>query len=159
MHSPSAEPAPRFDPIEAEPRRILVAEDEHLVAMHLVKSLRQMKYDVVGPAPNGEEALQLAQDPAKRPDLAIVDIRMPGADGITVANTLFDQHDVPVIILSAFSDPRIVEEAALNGVFGYLLKPAMLEDLRVNIAVAWNRYREHVRLMQEIQHLKRRLGE
>lgn len=157
MHTAPAEPASRHGALPEAPGRVLVVEDEHLVAMHLVKSLRELDFEVLGPAPNGRKAIESAAE--DKPDLAIVDIRMPDTNGIAVAEELFSKYRVPVIILSAFSDPRFVEQASLTGVFGYLLKPAMMDDLRVNIAVAWSRYREQMRLLNEVDELKRRLGQ
>ncbi len=155
--SSDAEPHRQAQSLPAEPRSVLIVEDEHLVAMHLQKTLSELGLNIVGPAPNAERALRLARD--EKPDLAIVDIRLPGDDGLSVANELFAKHAIPVIILSAFSDPRYVEQTNLAGVFGYLLKPAMLDDLRVNLAVAWNRFVEHAQLRDEVRALRGRLGE
>jgi len=133
--------APEEDSRSAQfPRRVLVAEDEHLVAVHLIKSLEQLGIEVIGPAANGEAALNLARQ--QRPDLAILDIRMPKRNGIDAARTLWRELGIPVVVLTAYSDERYIQAAAEAGVFGYLLKPAMLEDLRAALAVAWARYRE-----------------
>jgi response regulator NasT len=122
------------------PGRVLVAEDEHLVAVHLMKSLKQLGIEIVGPAANGELAIDVARK--EKPDLAILDIRMPQVDGIKAAEVLWNELQIPVVILSAFSDDRYIKAATDAGVFGYLLKPAMIEDLRAALAVAWSRYLE-----------------
>ena len=149
-------PDKKTSPIPDSPRTVLIVENEHLAAMHLVRCIEKIDIQIVGPASNAEKALQLAE--SDKPDLAVVDIRMPGIDGLQVAKDLFDQHHIPVIILSAFSDPQYIKQASATGVFGYLLKPAMLDDLRVNLAIAWSCYRSYATLKAENEDLKRQLG-
>lgn len=134
------------------PRRVLIAEDEHLVAVNLSEHLRSLGVEVIGPASNGQIALELAKK--NPPDLALLDIRMPIVDGLAAAGVLFDQMKVPVIMISAFSDPGYVETCAKIGVFGYLLKPVTLDELRVTLAVAWSRYNHQKELRDEVQALK-----
>lgn len=106
-----------------------------------MSALKTLGFAVVGPAKNGREAIVLAAK--EQPDLAILDIRMPEMDGLAAAREIWDRHQTPVIILSAFSNERYLEQACETGVFGYLIKPAMMDDLRVAIGVAWSRYLAH----------------
>ncbi len=140
-----------------KPSRILIADDEHLVATDLAFTLGELGYTVVGPVTDGEAAVQLAR--RAKPDLALLDIRMPRRDGLSAASELFGDLDIPVIILSAYSDPKSVETAAGVGVFGYLVKPAAEEQLRVCIEVAWNRFLHLVSQRTEANKLRQRLEE
>ena len=148
-------PDTRQSPLPDSPQSILVVENEHLAAMHLVRCIEQIGVEIVGPAPSAEKALELVA--SEKPDLAIVDIRIPGVDGLELAQTLYNDHNLPVIILSAFSDPHYVQQASATGVFGYLLKPAMMDDLRVNIAIAWSNYTLVCQLNDQIAQLRDQL--
>lgn len=151
------EPLPTAKEIPLHPEKILVAEDEHLIAMDLAGYLKGLGFDVVGPANNGRKAVELAKE--HRPDLALVDVRMPQMDGLEAAGILFCQMNIPVIIVSSYPDAQYVERATRIGVFGYLLKPVTPDRLRVNIAVAWSRYRQHMLLRQQIAQLEAKLDE
>jgi response regulator NasT len=140
-----------------QPARLLVADDEHLVATGLCSNLTELGYAVVGPAADGEEAIDLCRQ--NRPDLALLDIRMPKMDGLAAAEIIFKQMGIPVVILSAFSDPDYVDHANEVGVFGYMLKPVSLDQLRVNVAVAWGRYLDYLEQNGEICNLKERLAD
>ena len=139
------------------PRVVLVAEDEHLLARSLQNDLAELGFTVVGPARNGREAIDMARQ--RRPDLALLDIRMPEVDGLAAAETLFGEMGVPVIILSAYSDKGYVETGARIGVFGYLLKPVSLDELRVTIAIAWSRFTRQSELSGEVERASRKLEE
>lgn len=139
----------------AQPRTLLVADDEHLVATGMAASLRELGFDVVGPASDGEEAVELCR--SVRPDMALLDIQMPRRDGLAVAEIVFRRFDIPVVIFSAYSDTQYVEAGNRAGVFGYLLKPITSDQLRVGISVAWGRYLDHVGQSHEIDRLKERL--
>lgn len=128
----------RTRPIPARPGRILVADDEHLIATDLVMTLGELGYSVVGPATDGEAAVELAR--ATQPDLALLDIQMPRCDGLMAARRIFEELFVPVVILSAYSDEEYVDSARGAGVFGYLVKPTSANQLRAGIDVAWGRY-------------------
>jgi response regulator NasT len=143
------------DNLPIEPATILVADDEHLVASGIAGHLSELGYHVIGPASDGDEAIKLCQ--AVQPDLALLDIRMPARDGIQAAEEIFSQFAIPVIILSAYSDPDYVEGARSGGVFGYLLKPVTQDQLRVAISVAWSRYLGYMELTDQIHTLKERL--
>jgi len=134
---------------------ILVAEDEHLVAETLRADLELLGYEVLGPVSNGQAAIDLARD--SKPDMALLDIRMPEVDGITAAGQLFGEMGIPVVILSAYSEQRDLEHLQEAGVFGYLLKPVSSDGLRVTLNVAWSRYLEAKRLAGEVKALEDKL--
>lgn len=139
-----------------QPRRILVADDEHLVASGLAATLTSLGYEVVGPVSDGEQAIALcAADP---PDLALLDIRMPKLDGLAAAKEIFGRHGVPIVIFSAYSDRQYVETGNRIGVFGYLLKPVTADQLRVGVSVAWGRYLDYAEKNREIARLEDRLA-
>lgn len=147
--------ARRTDERDVRLTRVLVADDEHLVAAGISSSLTGLGYTVVGTAGDGLEAIDLCRrDP---PDLALLDVRMPNCDGLEAAAVLFRELHVPVVILSAYSDPEYVSTAAQAGVFGFLLKPANQDQIRVCLEIAWGRFQAHLRQHEEISSLKRRL--
>lgn len=135
----------------AQLKRILIAEDEHLLAAALADDLRALNYEVLGPVPNGRQAIELAR--REPPQLALLDVRMPVMDGLEAAAILHEMN-VPSVIVSAYSDPEYVNRGSEVGVFGYVLKPVTVDDLRVNIAIAWSRYRYQHRLRSEVDTLK-----
>jgi AmiR/NasT family two-component response regulator len=138
------------------PKRVLVADDEHLMATGLAGSLRTLDFEVVGPVASGEEALDIvADEPA---DLALVDIRMPGSDGLETAHRLWEERGIPSVIISAYADESYLARAQHPGVFGYLLKPVSSDNLRVGIHVAWSRVDEHHKQSQRIGQLESSLG-
>lgn len=139
------------------PETVLIAEDEHLLARSLASDLEELGCKVIGPAPNGHAALELAR--VHRPDLALLDIRMPLQDGLAAAAEMYAQLQVPVVIISAYSDPPYIEASVRTGVFAYLLKPVTIDHLRTNLALAWGLYREHRQLLQESEEWKRQLAE
>lgn len=139
------------------PKRILVADDEHLVATGICASLTELGYQVIGPTADGNETIKLCE--REKPDLALLDIRMPKMNGLEAAKTIFKQFGLPVMILSAYSDPEYVSIAAEIGVFGFLLKPASQDHLRVSIEVAWRRYQDYIDKGLEIGSLKQRLND
>jgi response regulator NasT len=137
------------------PATILVADDEHLVASGIAANLTELGFQVIGPASGGEEAVRLCR--TIKPDMALLDVRMPGLDGLAAASVIFQQLSIPVVILSAYSDEQYVDEAQEVGVFGYLLKPVTQDQLRAAITVSWARFRDHALQAVEIQALKQRL--
>lgn len=134
------------------PTCILVAEDEHLLAANLVQNLQTLGYEVIGPAASGDQAIALAKE--HRPHLALLDIRMPKLDGLQAAQVLFCQMGIPVVIVSAYSDPEYLEMGAKIGIFGYLLKPITIDELRVSLSVAWSSYLKHTGLREQVQELR-----
>jgi response regulator NasT len=154
--SPPDHPSNENGPALPEsPKRILVADDEHLVAAGLVAALKDLGYKVLGPASDGEQAIKQCR--SDRPDLAILDIRMPGIDGLAAAETIYNELQIPVVMLSAYSDPEYVSSGNRIGVFGYLTKPVSRDQLRVGLEVAWSRYLRQSELSEEVDSLKERL--
>lgn len=121
--------------------KILIADDEHLVATGIAAHVRELSHKVVGIAADGEAAIALARE--QSPNLALLDIRMPKASGVEVAMMLYQEMGIPSVIISAYSDEehvsRIQGYGAESGVYGYLLKPVSRDELRVTIGVAMQR--------------------
>jgi len=138
------------------PESVLIAEDEHLVASELVDQLQKLNVHVIGPASNGQTAIDLAQK--DRPAMALIDIRMPEIDGLEVAARM-NRQGIPVVIISAYSDDEYLTRSTQAGVFGYLIKPVAAEELRSTLAVAWARFNQQTQLEQEVQKLKTALEE
>jgi two-component system, response regulator PdtaR len=136
-------------------RRVLVAEDEALIRLDLVEMLKEEGYDVVGEAGDGETAVALATD--LRPDLVIMDIKMPVMDGIEAARLIAEARIAPVVILTAFSQRDLVERARDAGAMAYLVKPFNKGDLVPAIEVAASRYTELSALEKEVGDLQQRL--
>lgn len=148
-------PGEVWQKLPPHPQRVLVADDEHLVASGVAVNLRELGYEVIGPASDGEEALALCEQ--TRPDIALLDIRMPKKDGLAAAEAIFRRMGIPVMIFSAYSDPDYVASGNRVGVFGYLLKPVTQDQMRVGISVAWGRFLDYAGQHTEITTLKDRL--
>jgi CheY-like chemotaxis protein len=119
--------------------RVLIVEDEAVVAMEIEAKLEEMGYSVVGKVTTGEEAVEAALE--ERPDLIIMDIKLDGEiDGIEAATRIHDFFDVPVLFLTAYADDRTVERAKLAGPFGYLVKPFVDRELRTTIEISLSKY-------------------
>lgn len=114
--------------------RVLVVDDEHLVAAGLAAHVRAIGHECVGIAASGLEAC--AKAGVLHPDIALMDIQMPGNDGISVAAELWESKGVPSIIVSAYADAGHIERSQRPGIFGYLLKPTSEAQLRAAISVA-----------------------
>jgi response regulator NasT len=128
--------------------RILIADDEALIRMGLRKMLQDIGHEVVGAATGGHEALRMACDTA--PDLAILDIRMPGLDGLDVAAAIAERCPLPVIMLTAYSERDLVQRAAeTETVQAYLVKPIGEAELAPAIELAVARFAEWQALQQE----------
>jgi len=137
------------------PRRVLVADDEHLVAMGMKNNLEELGYEVIGPAGDGKAAIELCD--SLKPDMALLDIQMPGLNGLAAAEKIYEDMQIPVVIFSAYSDQEYVESSSDAGVFGYILKPVTRDQLRVGSEVAWARYLDSADQLEEIVGLKDRL--
>ena len=137
------------------PVRVLVAEDEALIRMDLVEMLTELGYEVVGEAADGESAIRLAE--VLRPDVVMMDVKMPVLDGITAAERIAHQRIAPVVMLTAFSQRELVERATEAGVMAYLVKPFSQGDLVPAIEVAVSRYSQFVTLENEVADLEERL--
>ena len=136
-------------------RRVLIAEDEALIRLDLKEMLEEEGYDVVGEADDGERAVALANQ--LRPDLVILDVKMPKMDGIAAAERIAGDRVAPVIILTAFSQRDLVERAREAGAMAYLVKPFQKKDLLPTIEMAASRFAEIVALEQEVSGLQERL--
>lgn len=138
----------------SEKVRILVAEDESLIRLDIVETLKEAGYDVVADAGDGEEALALATE--HEPDLAVLDVKMPKLDGISVAAKL-QELSIPVVMLTSFSDTDLVKSASEAGAMAYVVKPFSSNDLLPAIQIALSRGQELLDLEAEIADLSERL--
>jgi AmiR/NasT family two-component response regulator len=134
--------------------RILVAEDEALIRMDLAEMLDEGGHQVVGQAADGEQAVQLARE--LHPDLVVMDIKMPGMDGLTAAEILGREGLAPVVMLTAFSDRALVERARDAGVMAYVVKPFTATDILPAIEIARPRWQEFRALREEVADLNER---
>lgn len=137
------------------PRRVVVAEDETLIRLDLVEMLGEEGYDVVGQAGDGQQAVDLATE--LKPDLVIMDVKMPRRDGIDAAAEIAAKRIAPVVILTAFSQRDLVERARDAGAMAYLVKPFSKSDLVPAIELAASRYSEISALETEVADLSDRL--
>ena len=135
--------------------RVVIAEDEAIIRLDLKESLEEEGYEVVGEAGRGDQAIELARE--LRPDLAILDIKMPGVDGLTAARTIAAERLCAVLMLTAFSQREIIEEARDAGALAYLVKPFQKNDLIPAIEVAIGRFRELQQLDSEVDALGEQL--
>lgn len=134
-----------------EQRRVLVAEDETLIRLDIVEILTGAGYQVVGEAENGERAVELARE--HKPDLVVMDVKMPVMDGITAAKTIAEEKIAPVVMLTAFSQRDLVESAREAGAMAYVVKPFGENDLVPAIEVAAARFEEMRALELEVTSL------
>ncbi|RVW00532.1 ANTAR domain-containing response regulator [Rhodococcus spongiicola] len=140
---------------EPKSRRVVVAEDEALIRLDLVEMLREEGYDVVGEAGDGQRAVELAEE--LRPDLVIMDVKMPRRDGIDAASEIAAKRIAPVVILTAFSQRDLVERARDAGAMAYLVKPFSKADLVPAVELAASRFTEIALLEREVASLSSRL--
>jgi two-component system, response regulator PdtaR len=134
---------------------VVIAEDEALIRLDLKETLGELGYEVVGEAGDGERAVQLAEE--LRPDLVILDVKMPVLDGISAAQRIAAARIAPVVILTAFSQRDLVERARDAGAMAYLVKPFSSSDLLPAIEMAMSRYAEVAALEAEVSNLTDRL--
>lgn len=135
--------------------RIVIADDESIIRMDLKEMLSNLGYLVIGEAGDGRSAVSLARE--LRPDLVIMDIKMPDMDGIEAARILTEEEIAPVILLTAYSQRELIEGAKEAGVVAYLVKPFRESDLAPAIEVALARFREFQDLKKEVGDLKEAL--
>jgi two-component system, response regulator PdtaR len=138
-----------------KPHRVLIAEDEALIRLDLAEMLREEGYDVVGEAGDGQEAVELAE--ALKPDLVIMDVKMPRRDGIDAAAEIAQKRIAPIVVLTAFSQRELVERARDAGAMAYLVKPFSITDLIPAIELAVSRFGELAVLEKEVATLSDRL--
>nr|MBA2695413.1 response regulator [Actinomycetota bacterium] len=134
--------------------RVVVAEDEALIRMDLAEMLAEEGHVVVGQASDGEQAVALARE--TRPDVVVMDVKMPGMDGITAAEVLGAEGIAPVVMLTAFSDRELVERARDAGVMSYVVKPFATHDVMPALAIARARWQERTALEAEVADLGER---
>ncbi|WP_343833704.1 ANTAR domain-containing response regulator [Brevibacterium paucivorans] len=132
-------------------RRVVVAEDESVIRLDIVEMLREVGYDVVGEAADGESAIHLADE--LRPDLVVMDIKMPKMDGITAAEHIAKARIAPVVLLTAFSQKELVYRARDAGAMAYVVKPFTSADLVPALEIALSRHAEITALEAEISDL------
>lgn len=140
--------------VPAEPhtgKRALVAEDETLIRLDIVETLEDAGYDVVGQAADGLQAVQLADE--LEPDLIVMDVKMPGLDGITAAEQILENRRCAVVMLTAFSQSELVERARDAGAMAYVVKPFTPSDLIPAVEIAVSRAQEIQALEGEVASL------
>ncbi len=138
-----------------EQPRVVVADDESIVRMDLREMLESLGYLVVGEAGDGESAVHLARE--LKPNIVIMDIKMPGMDGIEAGRILTEERISPVLLLTAYSQHDLVERAKEAGVMAYIVKPFHEADLAPAIEVALQRWHEFRSLEKEVEDLKEAL--
>ena len=136
-------------------RRVLIAEDEALIRLDLKEMLEEEGYEVCGEAGDGATAVRMAHE--LRPELVILDVKMPVLDGIAAAEQIARERIAPVVILTAFSQRELVERAREAGAMAYLVKPFQKKDLLPTIEMALSRYSELIGLEAEVDDLQGRL--
>lgn len=138
-----------------ERTRIIIADDESIIRMDVREMLTNLGYLVVGEVGDGRSAVNLARE--LRPDIVVMDIKMPDMDGIEAAKILTEERIAPVLLLTAYSQRDLVERAKEAGVAGYIVKPFQESDLTPAIEVALARFREFRALEQEVEDLQEAL--
>ncbi len=136
-------------------KRILIADDESIILMDLREMLNNLGYLVVGEANDGRSAVNMARE--LRPDLVIMDIKMPDMDGIEAASVLTEEKIAPVLLLTAYSQEDLIERATDAGVVGYLVKPFRESNLAPAIEVTLARFEEFEAVQKEVDDLKEAL--
>ena len=142
-------------PSETKKHRIVVAEDEALIRMDLTEMLVEAGHEVVGQASDGAQAVDMARD--LRPDIVVMDVKMPVMDGLTAAEIVGREGLAAVVMLTAFSDSTLVERAAEAGVMSYVVKPFAAHDVLPALEIAAARWQQRVALEAEVANLSDRL--
>lgn len=135
--------------------RVVIADDEPIILLDLRQMLEELGVAVVGEASDGKQAVEKVRQ--LKPDLAILDIKMPEMDGIEAARILHQERLAPVLILTAYSDNELIQRAKQVGVYGYLVKPFKQADLMPAIEIALSRYHDALELEQQVSELKEAL--
>jgi AmiR/NasT family two-component response regulator len=137
------------------PTRIIIAEDDAITRMDIREDLQRQGYLVVGEVGDGQSAVTMARE--LRPDILVMDIRMPEMDGITAAEILTRERIAPVLLLTAFSDDELIERARDAGVVHYVTKPLRQSDLKPAIEIALSRFQEFRSLEGQVHKLEDQL--
>jgi response regulator NasT len=133
---------------------VVVAEDEAIIRLDIVETLTESGFDVIGQAGDGAEAVRLALE--LKPNLVLMDIKMPGTDGLQAAEILAE-HKVPVVLLTAFSSPELVERASEAGVFSYVVKPFNPRNLIPALRIAWSLHERMTSAANEVDEITEKL--
>lgn len=136
--------------------RVLIADDEALIRMGLRTMLEDKGHKVVGAATDGGSAVQMAR--AEKPDVILLDIKMPGMDGLEAARKIMEERPTPIVMLTAFSQRELVNEARDASVFGYLVKPVKEDLLDATLDLAVTRFQEWKKLQREMHDLEKSLA-
>ncbi len=136
--------------------KILVADDDAIIRLELTSALQDLGFTVIDSVSNGTEALELAK--RNKPDLCILDVHMPGIDGITVAAELAEARICPVLLLTAYSDLDVVDRANRAGVMGFIVKPYRTAELLPTIRLTLSRYREMTALSNALEGLQNQVS-
>lgn len=139
----------------AEKYRIVIADDEALICMDLREMLEEAGHEVVGIGSDGVEALDLVKE--KKPDLVILDVKMPRLDGIQAARMIAHDNLAPVVLLTAFGDEDMIEKAKKSMVFGYVMKPVEEKTLFPAIQIAVSQYRQKKDMVDRVKNMEREL--
>lgn len=135
-------------------QKILIVEDEPITFENEKEMLEELGYEVVGTVAIGEQAIEMVVN--DNPDLVLMDIKLSGKmDGIEVAQKIHDQFEIPVIYITAFTDPTLLARAKLTEPFGYIVKPFQKQDLQANIEMALYRYQMEKKLKQALDEAER----
>lgn len=132
--------------------RVLIAEDDFLIAEEIAQSLKNLGYNLVGIAPNGKKALELTN--SLKPDVVLMDIKMPKMDGLEAARLIFEQCPTPVVIITAHESHDLVEKASQSGIAAYLTKPPKTEEIDRAVTIALARHNDMVRYKNVIAELE-----
>lgn len=139
---------------QASKKRVVVAEDESLIRMDIVETLKEHGYDVIGEASDGNMAVELAT--GLKPDFMVMDIKMPNLDGLSAAEKIAELR-IPIVLLTAFSQQELVARAAEVGAMAFLVKPFTPQDLMPAIEIALSRHQQLAALEAEVSDLAERL--
>jgi len=137
------------------PTRVVIAEDEAIIRLDLRETLEEEGYEVVGETGRGDEAVELVKE--NQPDIAILDIKMPGLDGLSAAREITGDRLAAVLILTAFSQRDLIEQARDAGALAYLVKPFQRSELIPAVEVALGRFKEMKALAEQAQSLEEQL--
>ncbi len=140
----------------SQPRRVVIAEDEALIRLDLAEMLTEEGYEVVAQAADGAAAVELAV--RHRPDVVLLDVKMPVLDGISAAEQIVASRTAPVLMLTAFSQRELIERARDAGAMAYLVKPFSRADLVPAIELAMARHEQIIALEGEVESLEDRLA-